>query len=270
MGKATQESRNKYMLKVQEYKKIIDELSAKEQSMVAILKQGNPITVGHGYFKLANAALDITSYYILLNTLSVALIGIKNEDALADARKAVGRSIKYIEDIVTPYIDVPFSEYEKNLEAIADISYEDRYNLFRKIGFAIAEIETGYGTLSKWKWSFVELWGKHAVITRNLLDLKKAYTDMDFSSPNREIVLSYIDYIKKLFQQAADKYREKYEIFSNKIEDFKSAIVFLSGLRRFYITMGEKDEADELKKKIEVWNNKLNADQKKMEEDRKK
>ncbi len=168
------------------------------------------------------------------------------------------------------YIDVPFSEYEKNLEAIADISYDDRFKLFRKIGFAIAEIETGYGSLSKWKWSFIELWGKLAVICRNLLDLKRAYNDMDFSSPHREVVLSYMEYIKKLFQQAADKYREKYEIFSSKIEDFKFAILFLAALRRFYITFGEKDEAEELKKKIEVWNNKLNADQKKMEEERKK
>ena len=46
--------------------------------------------------------------------------------------------------------------------------------------------------------------------------------------------------------------------------------MFLSGLRRFYMTMGEKDDAEELKKKIEVWNNKLNADQKKMEEEHKK
>ena len=82
--------------------------------------------------------------------------------------------------------------------------------------------------------------------------------------------MSYMEYIKKLFQQAADKYREKYEIFSSKIEDFKFAILFLAALRRFYITFGEKDEAEELKKKIEVWNNKLNADQKKMEEERKK
>lgn len=269
MGKATQESRNKYTLKVQEYKKVIDELLAKEQSMQVILKQGNPITIAHGNYKLANAALDIASYYILLNTLSVTLIGIKNEDALGDARKAVGRSIKYIEDIVTGYIDVPFSEYEKNLESISDITYEDRYYFFRKMGFAIAEIESGYGSLSKWKWSFIELWGKHAVITRNLLDLKKAYTDMDFSSPHRDVILSYVEYIKKLFQQAADKYREKYEIFSNKIEDFKAAITYLSALRRFYITMGEKNDAEELKKKIEVWNNKLNADQKKMEGEKK-
>ena len=100
----------------------------------------------------------------------ITLLGIKNEDSLSEARKSVGRAIKYLEDIVTGYVDAPFSEYEQSLEAIAEISYEKRYALLRKIGFAIGEIEEGYGANSKWKWSFVEL-----VITSYSIHYTKLY-----------------------------------------------------------------------------------------------
>lgn len=266
MARITLEQRNRYAAKVKEYKASTDAILATEQSLLTLLKQQSQ-GAGYARIKLANEALVLTSYYILVNTLSVSLLGIKNEDYLAEARKAIGRSIKYLEEIVTGYVDAAFSEYEKNLEEISEVSYEERYALLRKIGFAIREIEEGYGANSKWKWAFVEIWAKYAVVAKNMLDLKKAYQDMDLTSPNRMVVISYISFVKRMFQNTADRYREKYEMFSNKMEDFKQAILYLTGLRRLHIIFGERAEADELKKKIEIWSTKLESDQKKREEE---
>lgn len=270
MAKITLEQRNRYAAKVKEYRSIIDGIALKEQSFLALLKQPGGQGAGYVRMHLAEEALSQTSYCILIHTLSVALMGIKNEDSLAEARKALVRGIKYLEDIVTGYIDAPFSEYEKNLEDIAEISYEDRYALLRKIGFSIREIEEGYGANSKWKWSFVETWGKFAVVAKNMLDLKRAYQDLELTSPNRIIVMSYLATVKRLFQSTADKYREKYEVFSSKMEDFKQAILFLSALRRLHTIFGERADADDLKKKIDIWSAKLEADQKRREEEAKK
>ena len=270
MAKITQEQRNRYAAKVKEYKTTIDAFLAKEQSLLTLLKQPGNQGQGYARIKLSQEMLALTSYNILLNTLSVSLLGIKNEDALAEARKTLVRAIKYIEDIVSAYIDAPFSEYEDNLKEIADVSYADRFELFMKIGFAIREIEEGYGANSKWKWSFVEMWGKLATISKNLLDLKKAFLDIELTSPHRMVVTSYVGNVKRLFQSTADKYREKYEIFSLKPDDFKQAIVFLNALRRFHIVFNERSEADELKKKIEIWTGKLEADKKKQEEESRK
>lgn len=270
MAKITQEQRNRYAAKVKEYKATTDSILAKEQSFLNLLKQ--PGGQGQGYvrLKLSEQALALTSYQVLVNSLSVSLLGIKNEDSLAEARKSIGRSIKYLEDIVTGYVDVPFSDYEQNLEAIAEKSYEERYAHLRKIGFAIREIEEGYGSNSKWKWSFVELWGKLAAVAKNSLDLKKAYQDLALDSPNRMITLSYLAFVKRLLQTTADRYREKYEVSSMKMDDFKQAITFLNALKRLHMVLGEKSETEELKKKIDIWSAKLENDQKKREEEAKK
>jgi hypothetical protein len=270
MPKISQEQRNRYAAKVKELKAESDALVSKEQGLLNLLKQPGGQGLGYVRMKLAEDTLALTSYHILVNTLSVSLLGIKNEDALAEARKAIMRCIKYLEEIVSPFVDAPFSEYEKNLEAISEVSYDDRYALIRKIGFAIREIEEGYGSNSKWKWSFVELWGKHAAVAKNLLNLKQAFQDIDFSSPHRIIVSAYVGFIKQQFQMTADRYREKYEMFSNKMDDFKQAIVFLNALRRIHTVFGERTEAEELKKKIDIWAAKLESDQKKREEEARK
>jgi len=270
MARITQEQRNRYAAKVKEYKATADSLLAKEQSFLNLLKQPGGQGQGYARFKLSEQALALTSYHVLTNNLSVSLLGIKNEDALAEARKCIGRSIKYLEDIVTGYVDVPFSEYEQNLESIAEKTYEERYAHLRKIGFAIREIEEGYGANSKWKWSFVELWGKLAVVAKNSLDLKRAYQDLALDSPNRMITLSYLSLVKRLLQGTADRYREKYEVSSMKMDDFKQAITFLNALKRLHMVFGEKTETEELKKKIDIWSAKLENDQKKREEEAKK
>jgi hypothetical protein len=269
MSKITQEQRNRYADKVKEYKAVIDSILAKEQSFLSLLKQPGGQGPGYVRVKLAREMLALTSYQVLINTLSVSLLGVKNEDSLAEARKSIVRGIKYLEDIVSGYVDAPFSEYEKNLEAISEISYDERYALLRKIGFAIREIEEGYGANSKWKWSFVEIWAKLATVTKNSLDLKRAYQDLDLTSPSRIVVLSYLAFVKKLLQTTADRYREKYEVSSMKMDDFKSAILFLGALRRIHVVFGDKAEADELKKKIEIWSGKLESDLKKRDEESK-
>jgi hypothetical protein len=66
--------------------------------------------------------------------------------------------------------------------------------------------------------------------------------------------------------QAADRYREKYELSTNRIDDFKLAIAFLGALRRINALLGDRDEAETVKKKADIWAAKLEADQKKKEE----
>jgi hypothetical protein len=269
MSNITQEQRNRYAAKVKEYKTTTDAILAKEQSFLNVLKQPGGQGLGYVRIKLSQEMLALSSYQVLVNTLSVSLLGIKNEESLTEARRTILKSIKYLEDIVTGYVDVPFSDYEKNLEDISEKTYEERHTHLRKVGFAIREIEEGFGANSKWKWSFVELWGKFAAVAKNSLDLKRAYVDMDLTSPNRMIVLSYLGFVKKLLQGTADRYREKYEVSSMKMDDFKQAILFLNALRRIHMNLGERNEAEELKKKIEIWSAKLESDQKKREEEAK-
>jgi hypothetical protein len=92
---------------------------------------------------------------------------------------------------------------------------------------------------------------------------------MDFSSPIRATILGHLGLVKQLFQRSADKYREQYELYTHKVQDFRAAIVFLQALRRLHVVLSERDEAETLKRKIEIWSAKLDADMKKAEEGKK-
>ncbi|HOX33774.1 MAG TPA: hypothetical protein PLB91_15690 [Spirochaetales bacterium] len=268
MGKITQEQRNRYFEKVKEHRKTIEAGLAKEKTLGELVaKDAN----GTGYKRLALAesTLDLCSWYVLINTLSVSLLGIKNEDYLIEARKVLVRSIKYLEDTVSPFLDSPFSDYEAKLEEIKDFDPDSRYRLVRKLGFAVQSLEDAFGDNSKYSASFIEIWGKMAAVSKNLVNLKTAIADTDFNSPVRNVVLAHLGLVKSLFQRSADKYREQYELYTHKQEDFKKAIVYLQSLRRLHVVLAEREEADTLKKKIEIWSSKLEADQKRADEHRK-
>jgi DNA mismatch repair ATPase MutS len=65
---------------------------------------------------------------------------------------------------------------------------------------------------------------------------------------------------KNLLARAAERYREKYELSNHAVEDFQQAIGFLNALRRIHVVLNERDEAEEIKKKTDVWTAKLKED----------
>lgn len=268
MGKITAEDRKRYADKVNEYKTLISQGQARERTLQDLLNQDQ---TGASYkrINLAEEALVVYSYQLLLSNLSVAMLGIKSEDWLAEARKTLYRAMKYLEDTVTPYIDVPFSDYEDKLAELEDFSQSKRYLLIRKFGFAVQQLEDAFGETSKWKWAFVEVWAKFATIAKNFLNLKTLAANMDIDSDCRQETVDHLSLVKRLFQQSADRYREKYELVSARIEDFNLAITYLSALKRLNALLGERDDVETLKKKIEIWNNKKEADAKKRDEARK-
>ena len=58
----------------------------------------------------------------------------------------------------------------------------------------------------------------------------------------------------------------KYELSTNRMDDFKLAISYLGALRRIHILLSERDEAETVKKKADIWSTKLESDQKRKDE----
>jgi hypothetical protein len=134
------------------------------------------------------------------------------------------------------------------------------------MGLAIQLLENAYGDNSKWRWSFVELEGRFAAVAKNIFDLKAAVINTDPRSPHYAPTVYHLRMIKKLLMQAADRYRNKYELSTNRIDDFKQGINFLNALRRIHILLGERDEAETVGKKLDIWSTKLESDCRKHEE----
>jgi hypothetical protein len=134
------------------------------------------------------------------------------------------------------------------------------------MGFTIDSLEEGYGDNSKWKWSFVELEGRFAAVAKNMLNLKTFVAGMDPRSDGFAARMSLLSLAKDLLQQSADRYREKYELSTQRLDDIKAGINFLSAVRRLHVVLGEAEQADVVKKKTEIWRAKMEDDLKKAEE----
>jgi hypothetical protein len=265
MAKITNEDRQLYSEKIKPYKAMIQSLLNREEKVLQYIKkdsQGQALK----RLTLAEEMLTLAANYIIISGISQSMLKLRSEEALNDSRKSLYKAVIYLEEVVSPMVDAPFSDYEERLSEIDEIGAQKRYNLIRKTGLALQLLENAYGDNTKWRWSFVELEGRFAAVAKNIMNLKTAVANTDPTSPDYEPTMYHLRLIKKLLMQAADRYREKYELSTSRIDDFKMGINFLNALRRIHALLGERPEAETLKKKAEIWSSKLEMDHKKKEE----
>jgi hypothetical protein len=267
VARVNEKAKQKYFERIKDYRKITQRILEKENAVLLQIKSDDESTAAVKRFRLANENIDITSYFLIINELSQVLLGVKNENALNDARKSCYKAIIYLEDVCTAYIDVPYSEYEEKLANISSIKEKDRFSLIRKLGFAISSIESGFGDNSKWKWSFVELEGRLATISRNIVDMKLFIAGMDPRVEGYKERLFHMAMTNDLLEKSAEGYRKKYELSTRRLDDFKKALEYLGALRRLYILINKPLEAEAVKRKRDVWMVKLNQDMKREEQD---
>jgi hypothetical protein len=268
MGKISERTRSLYFEKIKPYRGNISAILKKEKETLALIRM-DPDQASFKNIELAEEMLNLASHYIMLSRMSQSILKVKNEDALHDGRKTLYKSLIYLENAVTNLVDAPYSEFEERIALIADMNAAERLRLIRKMGLALDFLKDAYGDNTKWRWAFVELEGRFATVAKNILDWKKAPTNTDPASPDYEPTMRHLQLVKKLFSQAADRYREMYELSTGRVEDYKMGIYFLEGLRRIHIMLWEREEAELIKKKLGSWSAKLNSDTR-LNADRKK
>jgi hypothetical protein len=209
----------------------------------------NTQTAAVKLFYLANDMLDLTSNYIVISGISRSVFNERDTLMLNEARKTIFKAFIYLENIVTRKVDAPFSDYEKNISEIASIDIDKRYRLVLKIGFTISLLKNAYGDNTKWKWSFVDIEGRYAVIVKNLFDIKLFYTNFSLDSPSYVTTISYLDMLKKMLNDTADRYFERFKIATQRPEDLLYAVSLLRALQRICVAINEREDAERLKKK---------------------
>ena len=262
MAKINSENRELLKIRSEPYKEKIAASLEKEKAVLASIQADSE---GAAYKKLAlsEEMIYVATLYIAINNLSVTILGPKDNEALNDARKILYKAIIYLEEIVSPFVDVQYSEIEDKVAEIAETSIEKRFSLVRKLGLAIRLLEDAFGDNSKWKWSFVEINGRFTTVAKNLVDMKQACKDyFEPSSDDYENSVLYIRLVKKLLDQSATQYRDRYELSTHRVDDMRLAINYLGASRRVSILIGNSDEAEEIKKKGAVWKGKMESDQK--------
>ncbi len=269
MAKVTDEARQMYGEQVASYQQQIDALLIREKNMLMMIEKDS---MGASYKKLmlTDEMLYLSTLYLSKHSLSVSVLGVKNEDALNDARKSLYKAVIYLEEVVSNFIDVPFTDYADKVDEIKNLPQSKRYLLVRKLGLAIRLVMDAYGDNTKWRWAFVELEARFATVAKNILDLKTASKDgLDHASPDYDDTVYHLRLVKRLLGQAADRYREKYELSTGRIDDFRLGISYLLALRRIHLILNERNEAEEAKKKADVWKDKMEKDHKRSESQKK-
>ena len=269
MAKTTDIDRQNFHERIKVYVAMTKSLLDLEKNLL-VKTQGDSPDAPLRKLTLVNEMLNLTSYYIIISGISQVMLKTKSEEALSEARKSLYKAVIYLEEIVSGFIDAPFSDYEEKLAAIESFDENQRYGLIRKMGLAVDLLENAYGDNSKWRWTFVELEGRFAVTAKNILNLRDAYANTDPESPYYDSTAFHLRLVKKLIAQSADRYRQKYELSTNQTHDFKLGIAFLGALRRIHVVFGENEEAENIKKKLNIWTVKLDSDTKKQEDAKKK
>jgi len=262
MAKISEQTRLQFKEAVRPYEEKITATLEKEKTILNTIHPGD---LGSEYKKLSlcEDVIYVATLYMAQNSLSLKLMEVKNNDALNDARKMLYKAVIYLEEIVTANIDVPYGDLTPYQEKIKNTPLVQRYSLVRKLGLAICMLKEAFGDNSKWKWSFVELDGRFATVTKNLIDTKTAVKDyFDPRSAEYETTVLYMRLILKLMEQSASSYRDKYELSSRRIDDMRNGIKYLLAMHRLNIVLGQTQTAEEIKKKAMVWKDKMDADQK--------
>jgi len=269
MAKIHVEDRQLYQEKVNVYTTMVKALLKTESDLLVQVKK-KPPDVALKKLVLVDEMLNLVSAYMAINGVSLALLKVKNEESLNDARKSIYKAVIYLEEVVSNYVDASFSEYEEKLSAIESFDHNQRYHLVRKMGLTIDMLQSAYGDNSKWRWTFVEIEGRFAATSKNILDLRNAVANSRPESPYYESTVYHLRLVKELLSRAASRYRDKYELSTQQMLDFKTGILFLSALKRIHIVLSEAEEAEEIKKKLTIWSAKLETDIKKQEEIKKR
>ncbi|MCI1209241.1 MAG: hypothetical protein LKF96_07350 [Treponema sp.] len=262
MAKVTAEERELFNKRIVPYKEKIGKSLEKEKNILNLIEKDSS---GNAYKKLVlcDEMLYLATLYMVINGLSLKIMKVKNNDSLNDARKTLYKAIIYLEEIVTNSINVPFSDIEGHLTGISNTPLEKRFFMIRKLGLCIDMLIEAFGDNSKWKWSFVELCGRYAVVAKNLLDFKKASQSyFDPRSPDYELSVRYLRLINRLLEDSAAAYRDRYELSTRRLDDMRLAINYLLAQRRLNILIGKNDTAEDIKKKAVIWRDKMEADQK--------
>jgi hypothetical protein len=269
MAKISDSDRHVYHEKVRTYVSMAKALLKTEKDLLLETKGDKP-DAPLRKLVLVDEMLNLASNYMAVHGVSQAVLKVKNEESLNDARKSLYKAVIYLEELVSNSVDAPFSEYEEKLAAIESFDQNQRYLLVRKMGLAIDLLEHAYGDNSKWRWTFVELEGRFAATAKNIMDLRNVIVNKSPGSPYYDSTVYHLRLMKELLSRSASRYRDKYELSTQQMLDFKTGINFLGALRRIHVILSESEEAEEIKKKLAIWKTKLDTDIKKQEEAKKR
>ncbi|HOD14101.1 MAG TPA: hypothetical protein PLA65_11390 [Spirochaetota bacterium] len=246
---------------VEQVKKAINEAMIK--------KKKYPNIKGYLSLEIASREMDVIDDILKMNDLSVEMLGIKNNSLLESAKKEFYNLIKHMEEVVGSDIDRTLKENDLYLASINRLNQAQILTFIHRMHRVLNELKNKFGTDSKWKWLFVELQARVAVITKNITSFSEV---AKFRDPRSDFFYERRDLMqlcKESLTEAARQFRTKYEMAGKARNDLKMSIEYLSALRKIHVLFGEDTEAVKLKNIIDAAKIALEAEDKAKDKNKK-
>ena len=219
---------------------------------VAAKKKKHPQILPYYDVEASIHMLNFIEINLKISDLSFEILGFKSETNLTIARKEYYKVIANLENIVGSDVERSLRENDKYLEKISLLNPKQILHLVHKLHSTLDNIIRKVGEGSKWKWSFVEMQARVAVITKNITNFSDIAKYRDPRSDYYDERADLMALCKQSLEEAAKQYRTKYELSGKSREDLKKCIDLLSSLRKIHVLFDETDEAEKLRNVIDA------------------
>lgn len=258
-----------YNDEIKDIKKEIDVLNGLLRE-ITVKKRKMPKIGAYYNLEMASKQMDMIDHYLKMNDLSVEMLDYKNESSLNNARKEFYKILQELEEIVGSDVDRTLKENDEYLQHIDRLNPRQILEFLNRLYRVFVNLRASVGESSKWKWSFVELHSRVAIITKNIT----SFSDIaKLRDPRMEYYYDRRDLMqrcKESLTEAAKQYRTKYELSGKAREDLKKSIDLLAALRKIHVLFGEDEEATKLKNTIDAAKQTLAAEDQSEKEKKKK
>ena len=253
-------------LEIENYDRLIKDVMLK--------KKKNEKLEPYYNIEIVNYLLGSIEQNVKINELSVNMLGIKNNKSLDMAKSNFSKVLQLMKENFGDEVDrESLKENEEYLANISRLNARQILDLTNRINDTFHSLKNSMGEDSKWKWLFVELQAKVAVMNRNLINFSDIQKHRDPRSEFFHDRREHLALAKDSLEEAAKQYRTKYELSAKAREELRRSLELLEALRKIHMILGESNEADKLKTTIDAARFTLEAGDKKQdstEKDKKK
>jgi len=265
----TKEQKNEFNENLADFKVYLDDLK-KETSLYKSQQKKNKNLEPYYNIALAIDSVKLINTCILINEMSVSIMGLKNENYLGIARKEIYNIFSYMEKVVGSDFDGSLSENKDLLALIEEYNPVQRLNLIKAVQEIIFKMIDAFGTGSKWKWSWPEIHFKLAVLAKNLMDFRAMEAENDLENPYYHTRKEHFNMIVELANFAAQEYRTKFDLSTQDVGDLKKSVSLLEMNRKIFQITGETDDLEKTKTLIESLKEKIELIEAEKEKKKKK
>ncbi|PKL11122.1 MAG: hypothetical protein CVV50_06140 [Spirochaetae bacterium HGW-Spirochaetae-6] len=252
-----------------EFKGELEKSKSIIRRLEAELKQPDEIFNPYRLIGVANEYLRMIHLYVTITEDMAFLKGSKNESYLTEGRKAYYNALLNLEKIFSDIINLEPTEIQDTASKLPKFDPARKVIFFRKMGFTLDLLSESFGEKSKYRWAFTDMFARYAIVMKNSMNYKDLLA-RDPRKPFFEENEILINMVMELLNKASDKLREKYELATKEFDDMNKAVKILEELRRLYTLTSDQNAVDEIKKKMDVWNEKLEKDMKNKEQQKKR